>query len=174
MAIGEGRASERATMRKPGAHCSTWSPWLIHTWCRSPISHRPSNTALSSMMLMKARPNSRLVGRLDPAAELVASPAGRSRCRGSAGRCRTEFAARAGCLPRSPTPGPPDRMMPLGFIRSNASAAALNGAISRIDSGLAHAPGDELGHLAAEVDDENGIAGLYGHIRDGPDESKVG
>ena len=32
-----------------------------------------------------------------------------------------------------------------------------------IDAGLAHPPGDELGDLAAEVDDEDGFAGLDGH-----------
>ena len=43
----------------------------------------------------------------------------------------------------------------------------LVGAVERrdlaIDAGLAHPPGDELGHLAAEIDDEDGIgAGRHG------------
>jgi len=53
--------------------------------------------------------------------------------------------------------GPPDRMMPLGFSRSKASAALLKGANLGIDPGFADAAGDELSHLAAEVHDENGI-----------------
>ena len=38
-----------------------------------------------------------------------------------------------------------------------------------IDAGLAHAPRDQLGHLAAEVDDEDGLGGLDRH--GGPIES---
>ena len=32
-----------------------------------------------------------------------------------------------------------------------------------IDAGLAHAAGDELGHLAAEIDDEDRVGGRDGH-----------
>ena len=53
--------------------------------------------------------------------------------------------------------------MPLGWSRSNASSAELNGAISRIDAGLADAARDQLRHLAAEVDDEDGFGGLDRH-----------
>ena len=49
----------------------------------------------------------------------------------------------------------------------------LVGAVERrdlaIDAGLAHPPGDELGHLAAEIDDQDGFGGLDRH--GGPIES---
>jgi hypothetical protein len=34
---GERAPSDWATMRKPGGRASTLSPWLIHTWCFSPV-----------------------------------------------------------------------------------------------------------------------------------------
>ena len=46
--------------------------------------------------------------------------------------------------------------MPLGCSRSNASSARVERRDLAIDPGLAHPPGDELGHLAAEIDDEDG------------------
>ena len=55
---GIGRASLAATARKPGGKASTLSPWLIHTCSRAPLGHRPSNSRHSSMMSIKARPNS--------------------------------------------------------------------------------------------------------------------
>ena len=43
---------------KPGARLSTRSPWLIQTWCFSPMCQRPSNSADGDTISMKARPNS--------------------------------------------------------------------------------------------------------------------
>ena len=61
-------------------------------------------------------------------------------------------------LPSSGTlAGEPDRMMPLGLSRWNASSAMAERGDFGIDPGLAHAAGDQLGHLAAEIDDEDGI-----------------
>ena len=73
-----------------------------------------------------------IVGRARPCRP-AAGPwsAGRSRCRGSAGRASKKCCGARGLSSHITDDGPPDRMMPLGFSRSNASSAALNGAISQ-------------------------------------------
>ena len=59
--------------------------------------------------------------------------------------------------------GPPEKITPLGWSRSNASSAGIERRDLAIDARLAHAPRDQLGHLAAEVDDEDGLGGLDRH-----------
>jgi hypothetical protein len=54
-------------------------------------------------------------------------------------------------------------MIPLGFIRANAASAAVERGDFGIDPRLAHAARDELGHLAAEIDDQDGIGRLDRH-----------
>ena len=48
-------------------------------------------------------------------------------------------------------------MMPLGFSRSKRLLGQGEGRDLGIDAGLAHPARDQLGHLAAEIDDEDGI-----------------
>ena len=67
-------------------------------------------------------------------------------------------AARGGCPPSVTDAGPPEKITPLGCSRSNASCGGVERGDLAIDAGLAHPPGDQLRHLAAEVDDEDGIA----------------
>ena len=72
-----GAPSLAATMRKPGAKAVTLSPWLIHTWWRSPTAHRPSNKAHSSVTVEEgaaelAAALALAAAGLDGAAQLVA------------------------------------------------------------------------------------------------------
>jgi len=46
-------------------------------------------------------------------------------------------------------------MMPLGFIRVKSGFGLRERGDFGVDPGLAHAAGDQLGNLAAEVDDED-------------------
>ena len=52
---------------------------------------------------------------------------------------------------------------PLGLDPLEALEGAAEGDDLAVDAGLAHPARDELGHLASEIDDEDGIAGLDGH-----------
>ena len=54
--------------------------------------------------------------------------------------------------------------MPLGLQPRERLVGAVERRDLAIDPGLAHPPGDQLGHLAAEIDDEDGI-GLDRHGR---------
>ena len=102
----KGAPSELATTWKPRRKRSTRSPWLIHTWWLLADFHSPSNSAHVVDDLDEGAAELALVGRRRPCRRAAApSSAGRSRCRGSAGRCRRDAAARAGCRPASPRPG---------------------------------------------------------------------
>ena len=80
-------------------------------------------------------------------------------------RRRRSPAARA-ALPSSCTDaGPPERITRLGLHPRKAASAFWNGTISRIDALLAHAPRDELGHLAAEIDDEDLVVAAWSVAR---------
>ena len=59
--------------------------------------------------------------------------------------------------------GPPDRITPRGFIAANAAGRVLERHDLGIDPLLAHTPRDQLGHLGAEIDDENFVVGRLGH-----------
>ena len=80
-------------------------------------------------------------------------------------RPRTAPAARGATCRSSPIPGRPTGSPPSASSRERPASAFWNGTISRIDALLAHAPGDELGHLGAEIDDEDLVVGL-GHGRE--------
>ena len=61
-------------------------------------------------------------------------------------------------LPGSGTDaGPPDRITAFGFSRANASRRLRERVDLAIDASLPHAPGDQLRHLRAEVDDEDEV-----------------
>ena len=62
--------------------------------------------------------------------------------------------------------GPPEKMMPVGLRAAISSAGDVVGHDLGVDVRLADAPGDELGVLGAEVDDEDRVE-LVGHVRDG-------
>src|SRR5690606_14516085 len=72
----------------------------------------------------------------------------------SLGRTRTVLPVHRGGTAREDDPS---RLQP--FIRRPAVAEGCDLAIG---PGLAHAASNQLGHLAAKVDDENGFAGLHG------------
>ena len=58
--------------------------------------------------------------------------------------------------------GPPERITPRGFIVGEGFSRLLEGDDLAIDPLLAHASGDELGDLGAEIDDENLVVGCHG------------
>ena len=61
-------------------------------------------------------------------------------------------------MPNSVTlAGPPERITALGFSRSQRVLGAVEGHDLGVDALLAHAPRDQLRHLAAEIDDEDGV-----------------
>ena len=51
--------------------------------------------------------------------------------------------------------GPPERITPFGFIAAKAVGGLLIGHDLGIDALLAHPPRDQLGHLRAEIDDQD-------------------
>ena len=54
--------------------------------------------------------------------------------------------------------GPPERMMARGAKASmRAGSRAVNGQDLAIDTALAHAAGDQLGELAAEIENEHAV-----------------
>ena len=59
--------------------------------------------------------------------------------------------------------GPPEKMMPFGLQPLERLVGGVERGDLAIDAGLAHAARDQLGHLAAEVDDEDGFGGLDRH-----------
>ena len=163
MATAKGAPSDAATTLKPAGSASTWSPWLIHTWWR--LARLPQAVEQRAVAgdLDEGAAELAMVGRRDPAAELlrhgllaVADAEDRQarveevlrRARAVVPRHRGGAAGEDDAL----------RLQPL---------ERLVGAVERrdlaIDAGLAHPPRDQLGHLAAEIDDEDGIAGLDRH-----------
>ena len=65
-------------------------------------------------------------------------------------------------LPASVTEaGPPERMTALGLEALEGGFGALEGMDLAVDARFAHAARDELGHLAAEIDDEDGVGGHW-------------
>ena len=57
--------------------------------------------------------------------------------------------------------GPPEKMMPLGAQPFEGFLGGVERGDLAIDARFADAAGDELGHLAAEVDDEQGFGRLH-------------
>ena len=61
--------------------------------------------------------------------------------------------------------GPPDRMTPAGTEPGHRVGRALKRDHFGVDARLADAARDQLGDLAAEIDDENGLRRLHrGHL----------
>ena len=58
--------------------------------------------------------------------------------------------------------GPPDRMMPRGRQARDPVRVGVERPDLAIDAGLAQAAGDELGDLAAEVQDQHALGGERG------------
>ena len=59
--------------------------------------------------------------------------------------------------------GPPEKMMPFGLEPLERLVGGVERRDLGIDAGLADAARDQLRHLAAEVDDEDGFSGLDRH-----------
>ena len=152
-----GAPFDTPTTLKPGGSCVTRSPWLIHTVSRSPFFQKPSNSGVSAVMLELGAAELAVVPALHPAAHLrhhgllavadaehgqpgLEHPVGRP------GRAELGDAGR---------PARQDHGLGLQALE------CLLGLVERHDLGidalLAHAPGDQLRHLAAEIDDEDGV-----------------
>jgi hypothetical protein len=135
----------------------TRSPWLIQTGYFEPTVQKPSKSGLFLQDLDIGAAEFAVMAALDLAAELVAERLlavadGEDRHAGIDDRLR---GARAALVRhRGRTAGKDHR------FRFQA-LKALFGGLERhdfgIDAGLAHAARDQLGHLAAEVDDEDGV-----------------
>ena len=99
-----------------------------------------------------------MVAERDPAAELGAhrlhAVADR---RAPARRAGTRCRARAASSARVTEAGPPDRMMPRGREVADAVGARRVGPDLAIDAVLAHAAGDQLRDLAAEIEDQDAV-----------------
>ena len=155
----KGAPVEMPTARKPGGSAVTRSPWLIHTGARSPASPRRRRRAASRRSPDSRRGRIRGGGRPRPCRRAAAhhgllaiadaEDRHAERRRSPAGACGVPVSCTQA--------GPPERMIALGANRPSAASALLKGTISRIDAGLAHAPRDELRHLAAEIDDEDAV-----------------
>ena len=160
------------TTSKPSGSAVTRSPWLIQTWWRWPVAQRPSNSGHVLLDLDEGAAELAVVAALDLAAELdahrlLAIADAEHRHAGLEDDLRR---ARAADLDgRGGAAGEDDR------LRLDAPER-LVGRLERddlgIDAGLAHAPGDQLGHLAAEIDDEDGV-GMSGAFHGGRLEKEV-
>ena len=148
---------------KPSGSRVIESPWLIQTGCSR---SRPANRPSSAVMRDVGRAVLAVVDREDVAAELVGhqlravadaedgDPPAPDRPGRVAARRR-----------RRPTFGPPDRMIARVPRRSSSSSGVSWGSSSRVDVELADAPRDQLGELAAEVEDDDGPGGGRGRRR---------
>ena len=64
----------------------------------------------------------------------------------------------AGDWPSVTEAGPPERMMPLGIEGLDLRVVdGLEGMDLAVDPGFAHAPGDQLGDLGTEIDDQQTV-----------------
>ena len=70
----------------------------------------------------------------------------------------------AGASPSITEAGPPERMMPLGSNCFASRVDRLEGMDLAVDPGFAHAPGDQLGDLGTEIEDQQtvGHGAIYG------------
>ena len=102
-------------------------------------------------------------GRLRPARPIAPPSSSRhSRCPAPARPARTRACGARGVSVSVTLAGPPDRMIARGLFRQRRLRLVVGHDLA-IDPGLAHAPRDELGHLAAEIDDQNAhLAGVIG------------
>ena len=157
----KGAPSLVATISKPGANWVTLSPWLIHTWWRSPTCHSPSNSAQG------------FGDGQEGAAELAAFAGLVARAHFAAELVRHHLLAVADAEDRQAAVEQHLRRAGAAFVGHAGGRARQDDALGlqpvrtpprrrergdlRIDPRLAHAAGDELGHLAAEIDDQDGI-----------------
>ena len=170
--MAKGAPSERPNTSKPSGSEMTRSPWLIQTWWRWPVAHRPSNSGHSFSISTKARPNSRWS---EPSASppswthMVICAVADAEHR-HAGLEHDLRRARAAGLDGRGRPARQDHRLRLDALERRL------GLLERddlgIDAGLAHAPGDQLGDLAAEIDDEDGV-GMSGAFHGGRLEKEV-
>ena len=151
---------------KPSGSEITRSPWLIQTWWRWPVAHRPSNSGQSLLDLDEGAAELAVVGALGLAAELhahrhLAVADAEHRHAGLEHDLRRARAADLGGRGRA---AGQDHRLRLDALEG------LLGLLERhdlgIDAGLAHPPGDQLGDLAAEIDDEDGV-GMSGAFHGG-------
>ena len=130
------------------------SPWLIHTTWRSPGFHTPSSKRALGADGDLGAAEFAVVAAFDLAAELfghghLAVADAEHRHAGREDRLRRAGAALVGHRGRAA--GEDHR---LGPQRREGALGALERRDLAIDPRLAHPPGDELGHLRAEVDDQ--------------------
>ena len=141
----------------------TRSPWLIHTVSRSPFFQTPSNSGVSAGDLQLGAAELAVVAAFDAAAHLrhhgllaVADAEHRqARLEHPVGRARRAELGDAGRAAREDHG--------LGLQPLQGVLGLVEGHDLGVDALLAHAPGDQLRHLAAEIDDEDGV----GHGRRG-------
>ena len=87
------------------------------------------------------------------------------------------IAARAATAPSCTLAGPPERMKRAGAEGGDARGIGVERPDLAIDAGFAQAAGDQLGHLAAEIEDQHAFGGKcsggggirqgIGHVRSG-------
>ena len=162
---GERRALAAADAAEAGRQAVTRSPWLIHTCSRAPCSQTPWNSAQSSVTSTKARPNSRWSRALHLAAELrahrllaVADAEHRH------ARLEHDRRAARGASSSVTLAGPPERMMARGANAAMRAGLGVERPDLAIDAALAHAPGDQLRDLAAEIEDQHAVGGELGGL----------
>ena len=152
-----GAPFDTPTTLNPGGSCVTRSPWLIHTVSVSPFFQKPSNSGVSAVMLELGAAELAVVAAFDAAAHLrhhgllavADAEHGQPRLEHPVGRPRRAELGDAG------RPAGEDHGLRLQPLQG------LVGLVERHDLGvdalLAHAAGDQLCDLAAEIDDEDGI-----------------
>ena len=167
MAIGA--FAEVPTTRKPGGSSVTRSPWLIQTGYFSPLRHTPSNSGGVVGDLDLGAAELAMMAGLDLAAELLRHRllavadaehrhAGLVDRGGGERRVLVEHRGRAAGEDHRLRPHRA-RRLPRRFLVGHDLA---------IDALLAHAPRDQLGHLRAEIDDEDLVVVLRRDVgRDG-------
>jgi hypothetical protein len=148
-----GAFGEVPSTSKPSGSRVTRSPWLIQTSSgRLPRSLRTGEPLRPRHRRGRIRGD----GRLRPAAELrahgllaVADAEHRH------AESNTACGARGEPIRFGHRPGRRRGSPPFGFRRSMASSAELERHDLAIDAGFAHAPGDQLRDLTAEIDDQD-------------------
>ena len=148
-----GVVREEAVTRAPSGGAVTESPWLIHPTCSA---GRPPKSSLSGSTRTSARPNSAPPVRSTLAAE-VAGHELHAVADAENGDAQLEDAGvgvgRALRVDRRRPAGEDERQRAPRRDRRRRRGVVDE---LRVDAALAHAPGDQLRVLAAEVDDEDG------------------
>ena len=170
------RSPHRATRprwrrrRSPRGMATILSPWLIQTVSSSPTAARPASSGRGLLDGDLGAAELAGVAALDLAAQLFAhGHLAVADAQHRHAQPRTRLAARAGC---------PLRARWLGTARQDDGRRRhgrqrrldlVVGMDLAIDAGLAQAPRDQLGHLAAEIDDQDLLVGVgarsWGSVR---------